>query len=435
MVQIYTDKATNRIRFIFNLIFKDILNVDFQIFTNKEEFENMPGIKISYGKSLIGDELFFSSGTILFERGIGHKELVFIEHEGLPAFFPVYSQHSALPFDVFAASFYLVTRYEEYLPYKKDEYGRFSAQESIAFQKGFLHKPLVNIWAYQLGNLIKNKYPNFKFTGKKYKFIPTIDIDAAWAYKQKGLFRTFGGYLSSLLKLDLREMNERTKVLLGFQADPFDTYSFQHKIHKKYKLNPIYFILFGEYGLNDKNIPVKSRQFHTLVKSLADYNRIGIHPSFNSNSYPTKLKLEKERLTKVLNREIIRSRQHFLILQFPSTYRNLINLDITDEYTMGFASQPGFRASICSTFKFFDLELDTETNLNIHPFTYMEGTLKDYMNITPEEAINVIKPLIEEVKAVNGTFIPIWHNESLSDLKRWAGWQKVYEEMIKHATL
>ena len=101
---------------------------------------------------------------------------------------------------------------------------------------------------------------------------------------------------------------------------------------------------------------------------------------------------------------------------------------------MGFASQPGFRASICSTYKFYDLELDTETNLNIHPFTYMEGTLKDYMNISPEEAINVIKPLIEEVKAVNGTFIPIWHNESLSDLKRWAGWQKVYEEMIKLAT-
>jgi hypothetical protein len=161
---------------------------------------------------------------------------------------------------------------------------------------------------------------------------------------------------------------------------------------------------------------------------------VGIHPSFNSNFNPKKLKLEKELLSKVLNREINCSRQHFLFLQFPSTYRNLINLDITDEYSMGFASQPGFRAGICSSFKFFDLEMDVETQLNIHPFTYMEGTLRDYLKISAEEAMDVIKPLIDEVKAVHGNFISIWHNESLGGMKRWTGWQKVYEDMIKIAT-
>lgn len=432
-VLFYTDKITNRIRYITNLIFRDILNVPVLITSNPEEFSKWEGVKISYCKKKVDDELFFNSGTILFERGIGHKELTFIEYDELPVFFPVYNHDSAMPFDVFGAAFYLVTRYEEYLPYKKDEYGRFSARESLAHQKGFLHKPVVNIWAYKIAALITAKYPGFKIPGHKYTFTPTIDIDAAWAYRQKGLFRTAGGYLHALVRLDFREITERTKVLSGIEKDPFDTYAFQHQIHNKYKLKPIYFILFGEYGHNDKNIPVKNRPFHTLIKSLADYNRVGIHPSFNSNFYLKKLKLEKERLSRVLNREITRSRQHFLILQLPTTYRNLINLDITDDYSMGFASQPGFRASICSSYKFFDLELDSETKLNIHPFTYMEGTLKDYMNITPHEAIDVIKPLIDEVKAVNGTFIPIWHNESLSNLKRWEGWQKVYEDMIKLA--
>lgn len=435
MVILYTDKITNRIKYIFNLIFRDILNVEILISSDLDEFRTSEAVKLSYGKHKVDNELFFCSTSLLLERGIGHKELTFTEYEGLPAFFPVYHQESAFPFDIFAAAFYLVSRYEEYLPYKKDEYGRFSAMESLAFQKGFLNKPLINIWAIQIGELIKKQNKGFEVPGTKYTFTPTIDIDAAWAYRQKGLFRAAGGYMGALARLDFREVVERTKVLAGLQKDPFDTYAFQHQIHKKYKLNPIYFILFGEYGLNDKNIPVKSRSFHTLIKALADYNRVGIHPSFNSNFYPKKLKLEKERLTKVLNREITRSRQHFLILQFPTTYRNLINLDITDEYSMGFASQPGFRASICTPFKFFDLEMDTETKLNIHPFTYMEGTLKDYMNISPQEAIHVITPLIEEVKAVSGTFIPIWHNESLSDLKRWAGWQKVYEEMIKIAIL
>lgn len=433
MVLIYTDKITNRIRYIVSLVFRDILNVEFRIISDRSEFADAGGVKISYGKTPVSDELFFGAGTILHERGIGHKDLTFIEYMNLPAFFPVYNQHSAVPFDIFGAAFYLVTRYEEYLPYKKDEYGRFSAMESLAFQKGFLQKPMVNIWAYRIGKLLKDKFHGFSFPGKKYAFTPTIDIDAAWAYRQKGAFRTAGGYLNALLKGDLREVNERTRVLTGVENDPFDTYDFQHTIHKKYNLNPVYFILFGDYGLNDKNIPVKSRKFHTLIKSLADYYKVGIHPSFNSNFYPKKLKLEKERLSRVLNREVTCSRQHFLILQFPSTYRNLINLDITDEYSMGFASQPGFRASICSTYKFYDLEMDAETKMNIHPFAYMEGTLKDYMNVSPREALHVIKPLIDEVKAVNGTFIPIWHNESLSGLKRWKGWQEVYEEMIKLA--
>jgi len=433
MVLVYSNKITNRIKYIFQLIFSDVLKVQVQFTADLQAFNEAGGVKISYGKNPVADELFFASAGILNERGIGHKELTFIDYMGMPVFFPVYNQHSALPFDVFSAAFYLVTRYEEYLPYKKDEYGRFSAQESIAFQKGFLHKPVVNIWARRIGDLLKEKYPGFSYPGTKYSFTPSIDIDAAWAYKQKGLFRTAGGYLNALVKLDFREIAERTRVLAGMQPDPFDTYAFQHKVHKKYNLTPVYFILFGEYGLNDKNIPVKSREFHKLIKSLADYNKVGIHPSFNSNFYPRKLKLEKERLSRVLNREITCSRQHFLILQFPSTYRNLINLDITDEYSMGFASQPGFRAGICTTYKFFDLEMDVQTKLNIHPFTYMEGTLRDYMKISAEQALDVIKPLIDEVKAVNGTYIPIWHNESISGLKRWEGWQQVYEDMIKYA--
>jgi hypothetical protein len=292
---------------------------------------------------------------------------------------------------------------------------------------------MVNIWAYQIGKILTYTFPGFKIAGHKYQFIPTIDIDAAWSYRQKGLFRTFGGYANSMVNLDFEAMLERSRVLFGKQPDPFDTYEFMHNIHRKYKLNAIYFILFAEYGFNDKNIPVKSRKFQTLIKSLADFNKVGIHPSYNSNDYPKKLRQEVENLSQVLNRPITKSRQHFLKVLIPTTFRNLINLDITDDYSMGFAAKPGFRAGICCTYKFYDLDLDTETKLNLHPFTFMEGTLRDYMGVTPEKAIEIIELLVEEVKAVNGTFISLWHNESLSELKRWKGWRNVYEEMIKLA--
>jgi hypothetical protein len=433
MLLIYAEKITNRIRYIFNLFLKDLLNVDFRLTANKDEFHSFDGVKFSYGKKPLENELFFGCANLLFERGISNIDLLFIDVDEEPAFFPVYQKESAMLFDPFAAAFYLVSRYEEYLPYRKDEYGRFSASESQAYQKNFLHKPMVNIWAIIVGKKLIEKYPGFSFPGTQYHFIPTIDIDAAWAFKQKGALRTIGGYLNAFSNFHFSSIMNRTRVLAGLQSDPFDTYDLQFELQKKYNLQPIYFILFAEYGFNDKNIPVENLAFQTLIKSFADYAEVGIHPSYNSNISIKKLKDEIERLSKVLKREVTKSRQHFLKLQLPYTYRNLINLDITDDYTMGFAAQPGFRASICSSFNFYDLDMDAETKLKVHPFTLMDGTLRDYMNIEADHAMQYITPLIHEVKAVNGSFISLWHNESLSNEGRWKGWHIVYEEMIKAA--
>ena len=433
MLLVFTEKITNRIKFTFNLFLKELLKVDYSLTTNTDQFKAFDGVKFSYAKKPLGDEFFFGCSNLLFERGISNIELSFIEFEEQQAFFPVYQKESVLPFDPFAAGFYLVSRYEEYLPYRKDEYGRFSASESLAYQKNFLHKPMVNIWALTIGKKIKERFPGFIFPGTTYQFIPTIDIDSAWAFKQKGVLRTMGGYLNAFSNFHFSSIMHRTRVLAGLQKDPFDTYNLQLELQKKYKLNPIYFILFAEYGFNDKNIPVENLAFQTLIKSLADYAEVGIHPSYNSNFSTKKLKDEIGRLSKVLKREVTKSRQHFLKLQLPYTYRNLINLDITDDYTMGFAAQPGFRASICSSFYFYDLDMDAETKLRVHPFTLMDGTLRDYLNVGADQAMPYIAPLIQEVKAVNGTFISLWHNESLGNEGRWTGWHTVYEEMIKEA--
>ncbi|MBN2175040.1 MAG: polysaccharide deacetylase family protein [Bacteroidales bacterium] len=433
MVLVYTHKVTNRIKFIFHLLFKEMLNTEVQITSNEADFFAYEAIKFNYSKHQLGDELFFCSDNLLFERGIRHIDMNVVEFENLPALFPVYNKDSAFPFDPFAASFYLVSRYEEYLPYRKDEYGRFPANESIAFQKGFLQKPLVNIWALKIAEKISQKFSAFTHKPNKYRYLPTIDIDAAWAYRQKGLFRTVGGFAGALFRQDFEDIKLRMKVLTKMKEDPFDIYGYLFEIQKRYKLSPIYFILFAEYGFNDKNITVTNRNFQTLVKSIADYAEVGIHPSYNSNDYPKKLKKEISRLSKVLNREITKSRQHFLKIQLPTTYRNLINLDILDDYSMGFAAQPGFRASICSPFNFYDLDLDFETKLRIHPFSIMDGTLRDYLNLGTEEALEQISQLIDEVKAVKGTFISLWHNESLGETKRWTGWRGVYEEMTRKA--
>lgn len=434
MLLIYTHKITQRNKYIFNLIFKDILHIDFKLTNEIETFRSYPKEKISYTTNIINDELFFNARNLLFETGITDQNIAIFSYINSKVFFST-GKSSALPFDVFAASFYLVSRYEEYLPHIRDEHDRFNPKDSIAFINNFLQKPVVNTWAQWIKELIQKKYPHVIFPKKKYEFISTLDIDNAYAYLEKGVIRTIGGYLKSIINLDFSEAILRTKVLIGLIPDPYDTYDYQLELLKKYKFKSIYFFLLGDYGLNDKNISIESRKFQSLIKRLADYAEVGIHPSYGSHVKKQQLKKEVMRLSKVVHKEITKSRQHFLKLRLPETYRNLIELDITDDYTMGYATQVGFRASICTAFNFYDLDNELETKLKIHPFAFMEGTLKYHAKIAPENAMKVIVPLIEEVKAVGGSFISLWHNETVNDKKIWKGWRSVYEEMIRNAII
>ena len=400
---------------------------------DKEAFLSYDGPKLNYSYQPFGDELFVMADDLLFQRGISEQEITFSEYSEQKCFYLTYNKKSLFPFDLFSASFYLLTRYEEYLPFIKDKYGRFDAEESLAFEKGFLQKPLVNIWALDLGKKLKAYYLELDIKTPDYQFISSIDIDAAFAYRHKGMLRTTGGFLKDLRSMDMVEMKTRIRVLLKKQDDPFDTFDYQFSILKKYNLKQIYFILFADYGTNDKNTPTHSRNFKELVRWIADHADVGIHPSFTSNSVSGKLKKEINLLSKTLHREVLKSRQHFLILHLPSTYRNLINQGITDDYSMGYASQIGFRASTCTSFLFYDLEMENTTTLRLHPFAAMEGTLRDYNQLDAEAASTKYQVIIDEVKQVGGTYISIWHNESLSNQKRWKGWREVYEKMIEYA--
>ncbi|PKO98232.1 MAG: hypothetical protein CVU14_08430 [Bacteroidetes bacterium HGW-Bacteroidetes-9] len=431
---IYSEKITPRVQYITNLILGDILGVKFSLTSNIADYEGFDGARIAYHSQQLvqGKELIIIPSGLLTEKGINSHQLNFIDYDYSRAFFTVYSKLSPIPFDLFSAAFYMVSRYEEYLPYMRDQHGRFSEKSGIAMQQGFQQVPVVNRWALSLKNLLQEMFPGLKFKTNEFNFVPTIDIDSAWAYQHKGLIRTIGGFMKDISDFDFSEFRKRTRVLLRMEKDPFDTYDLILDLHRRFNLKPYFFILFAEYGLNDKNVPVNNASFQTLVKSLADYARVGIHPSYASNSNPALLSREIFRLSQVLRAEITVSRQHFLKLSLPDTYRNLINLDITDDFTMGYAGQTGFRAGICSTFKWYDLEAETPTELRIHPFALMDGTLRDYLNVDASDAIAHIRPLIDQVKAVDGTFISLWHNESFSNEKRWVNWVGVYEQMLDY---
>jgi hypothetical protein len=61
----------------------------------------------------------------------------------------------------------------------------------------------------------------------------------------------------------------------------------------------------------------------------------------------------------------------------------------------------------------------------------MDVTMKNYLQMNPDEAWQLIEKLMQEVKNVNGTFVSLWHNESLKDSGQWAGWRKLFELILK----
>ncbi|WP_461788723.1 polysaccharide deacetylase family protein [Pedobacter sp.] len=427
---IYTPQVTPRIKYIFNFMFREILRCDIELTSVTSQFEAYKGPKFSYAAQAIGKELFFKTSGFLSKNNIEKPNIKISAFGGEKVPFAV--EDSALPFDVFAASFYFVSRYEEYLPYTPDEHLRFPPKASLQFELGLLRTPVVDQWAIILKNLLASKLENLHFGTRKFEFIPTIDIDRAYHFKSSGIVKNTARLLKALAKGDTERLKNIITTGLGKRKDPFDTYQFLQQIHQRYHLKPIFFFLLSHQGdkNHDVNIHPNDELLQDLIVATAKEGKVGIHPSYASNSNVLKLKEEKLVLDSLLNKTIDLSRQHYLKLHLPKTYLQLIKVGINHDYTMGYASEVGFRAGTCTPFFWYDLQLEKQSHLKVYPFAVMDVTLLKYLKLSPKQAILLIEELVNSVKMVDGSFYSLWHNESLSETGHWKGWKQVYEQML-----
>lgn len=429
MLLVYTHKITPRLNYIFKHFFVQILQIQVNFTTKVDEFVAYNGPKITYSKLPLGAEFFIRSHELLFDQGINDVEITVLKWDDTPCFFPA-GESSSIPFDIFAASFYLISRYEEYLPHVQDYHERFPVTESLAYKNGFLEKPVVDIWAFKFLELLKEKFPNYEYKTREFELISTFDIDMAYAYKHKGIVRTIGGFLNDMVHFRLFNFWNRLLTILNFKEDPFDTYEQILQFKKEYHIDTKFFFLVGDFTTFDKNVSANNSKFQSLIKSIGDYAKIGLHPSYFSFKNVELLKKEKSRLENIINTPVTFSRQHFLRLSIPETYQYLIDLDIEEDYTMGYAKQVGFRASTCTPFYFYDLDFEIKTPLKLFPFAFMDGTLSIHLNLSAKESLEKILALKAAVKAVNGTFISLFHNDTLSETNNWIGWREIYKKML-----
>jgi hypothetical protein len=423
---VYSPDISPRLSYIAREIFSHILGIQYEFTERLEQFTAYAGPRINYSELPFPGCISIFPAGLLDATGVSVLRPEVRNETAFPLLFPIVKE-GFLSFDLFAATFYLLTRYEEYLPFRADKHGRFEAGESLAHKNGFLQRPLVNEWSFFLLEKLKEKWPAINSNLPAFRFQPTIDIDTAWAFKNKGTVRCLASAMRDLLTGKKKQFALRMSVVSGKTEDPFENYSWINSIHQAAGLKPIWFFLSGSWGPHDPNSSMDHPAMKALVRECMQQGEIGIHPSYASHLRPSILSRELKNLSGVTGTGINKSRQHFLRLSLPDTYRHIIQLGINDDYSMGYASQPGFRAGTCSPFRFYDLLLDEETPLTVHPFQVMERTFSDYLRVQPAEALQHMIGMAELVKKCGGEFVSIFHNETLGVEM---GWRDIYKELV-----
>jgi hypothetical protein len=391
------------------------------IFTNDHiEFEKHPGPKFSYGKTISG--LHFEADDSIWNNEVKFPSVEIVQSEGLTRL--LFGGNKQ--FDVFAATFFMLSRMEEYQPNVLDHHGRFKSSSSVLFSDKNYQVPVVDLWRDEFQRKLIQFYPEISFESSSFELQPTIDVDSAFAYKHKGFKRTFGGFVKDIISLNLKNAKQRFLCVLGFKKDPYDTYDYASRTAQSCGVQINWFFLLSDFSRENINLPHTSESLIGLIRSLHQQHHIGIHPGYHRSNIDVELKKEIDRLKHIIGVPVKRSRQHYLRMSLPNTYRLLLHENVEHDYTMGFADDVGYRAGTAIPFPWFDLKTNIATQLMVHPFVLMDTTLKNYLHLDPENAIRLVQKMKTQCMDMNLPFCFLWHNESLSEHHSWIGWSKVW---------
>lgn len=425
-ITIFCPWQSNRLSYILHWVFKEVFHTAYHLVHDENAVRDLPFF-IAYGK-------IFPNAFTIPDEGLlsqeGHTKITVPcgIWQTIPTLFSSKQEGFSLPFDIFSASFFLLTRYEEYYAHTPDKHGRYPATESILYKMQWLQRPLVDEWLFALYLLLQNKFSLGQLP--PYQYHPTYDIDIAWSYKHKGLKRAIGSSLRDVLRGDITSLKKRINVLRGKAIDPYDCFDWLQDLHQKHDLIPHYFILAAlKTTAYDKNNLPTNIQMQSLIKRLSEEGNIGLHPSYYSTSEAVFV-AEKNILSKLTKQTITQSRQHYIKLQTPTTYRYLLAQGIVDDYSMGYGSHLGFRAGSGRSFLWFDIVLNEATPLRIHPFCFMDSTAHFEEKLTAEEAFFQLKLMELILRKTQSQLTTVFHNFSLGSDAQWIGWQVAYQGFI-----
>ncbi|MCL1936966.1 MAG: hypothetical protein FWF52_01045 [Candidatus Azobacteroides sp.] len=434
MITLYSPSGTSkRLDYIMSHLCNNILGTEFLITSDRSYFLEQTGPSINYSNTALCRGIQIVPSGLLFETGIHSiREWNESEWKGLFCFF--YTGKGDIPFDLLAASFYLLSLYEEYLSAEPDAHGRFKHTDSFLFRKGLLETPIIDRWAYLLKEeFAKAGFDLSDFQLRKYRAIHTYDIDFPYLYRHKGLIKNIFGTFRDLANQNMRGVKNRILALFRFRKDPYKAAieaidQFQTQLRRPYYL----FVLLGEKGKYGRTTLYPTPRYYRYLKSLKRA-QIGLHPSYNALNHSKQLVKEKSQLEKILGKPVYLSRRHFLRMQVPQTFRETYAAGFSEDFTLAFSHAPGFRSGTAIPHLFYDLQKEESLALLIRPSIAMDSTFIFHLQSSPEEALQKLKRLADACKQSGGDYLTIWHNSNLAFEGTENPWTTVFIRSTRYA--
>jgi len=400
-------------KYILDVVFIEFLGLDYQLEIISNDYE----IILSNNKKLIIKDKFFNNYP---------NDLEYLKEENIPK--------SIKELDIFAACFFMLTRWEEYVNKTRDKHNRFPAYASLAYKEGLLSRPIVNEYVKELKKKLLELDETLLFKKREFKITLTHDVDAPLIH-YSFIKHVKSSILDILQRKSIKLFCERnidyifTKLKL--KNDAFDTFDYLMDISEKIGVKS-YFFFMGKGVTSYDNMYNSSHPFIiNLIQKIKDRGHyIGIHPTYDAYNNAIQFKQEKEELEKNLQTKIEFGREHYLRFEVPTTWQIWEDNKMKWDSTLSYADKEGFRCGVCYEFSVFNVITRKKLQLKEKPLIVMEGTFTTYQKeMLPEEMERKIVHLLEKVREYNGEFVFLWHNSSFRT-NEWKKFANIYEKVL-----
>lgn len=466
MLQIFCPKDyTQEREYIYSVIFKEFLGQEYSIiYQDRKGYIYVVAKDDCYNQLCINDTFFSITEDLYLSNGsLPIQPLAVFNASGTPfesvltnPLLPVIygkpirkdeyihfdNTRVDLGIDIFGSAFFMLTRYEEVVKPKRDEHGRFMATSSLAYQEGFLTRPIINEYLEILWWAIQKLWPGLKRKRKKFRVLPTHDIDRIIAKANLSWYQHVRELLGDLLKrrdgsLFLNNLRLLWKIRPGDYEAEWD-YTFRHimDISEAIGGRSTFFFMTAQ-GLSeyDGNYDTEGELIGQLAREIKRRgHRVGLHPSYVSFKNMQVIEDNLRRLKRMLagndlTEYTLGARQHYLRWEAKETWRHYENAGLKYDTTLTYADYVGFRCGICYEYPVFDVLQRRRLDLWEWPLIVMDCSFWGYMKISWDEMLKLGIDCKRVCEKFNGNFILLWHNDMFLNNKRG----KLYEDLVVKA--
>lgn len=412
MLLIYTHRISNRLRYITQQCIENILKLDFELTTSVEDFIKHDGPKITYTKQPLQNEFFIESHPLLFEKGVRAIDITAGDWNDIPIFFGV-GEKSKIPFDLFAASFFLLSRYEEILFHVKNPKNDFKAELSVLHKIDALKRPLIDLWMNAFYLSLQEHFDQISERGSEVNYELSLNVVQAFKYSGRGLMRHLTESLGDLARFNFNTIKRRFAVWTGRIEDPFLIYNDLINRLESSDIKLRFFFEYSKYLFEDQNISRFRSSLNRLIKSVADYKTVALSISHLGLQDSNALERERLELTKQIHRPIWYALHSKLNLRMPHYYKRLIDAELRDDFSMGYADKIGFRSGTSSTHFFYDLDVEMVQPLKVHPFVMTNQVFKNRR--AAKQAFSDLRAVVDETQKIGGNLRFVFSNKFVAE--------------------